>query len=146
MKYYNFSSFSDYEFKKALYEISLYKRLPQSKSPLKDYFVIYKGERKQVVMIFDFCYVSLNDIVYFRKMANYSWEEKELLIVIKMLCEGLMELEKIAVVHRDIRPSNIFFQPMNVINTGLSDSDDSKKPISSVLESTHEHCYSLFNL
>lgn len=41
MKYYNFPSFTSYNFKTALYELSLYKTIPNS--PLVDYFILFKG-------------------------------------------------------------------------------------------------------
>ena len=73
MKYYNFTSFSDYQFKSALYELSLYKTMPNSR--IKDYFIIFKGNSKQLVMIFDYAYLSLHDMLYYRKMAEYEWKE-----------------------------------------------------------------------
>jgi hypothetical protein len=73
MKYYNFTSFNDYAFKSGLYELSLYTTVPNSH--LADYFILYKGEKKQLVMTFDYCYVSLHDVLYYRKVAGYEWEE-----------------------------------------------------------------------
>jgi hypothetical protein len=69
-------------------------------------------------MIFDYCYVSLHDVLYYRRMAGYEWEERELLMVMRMMCEQMVELGQVDVVHRDIRPSNIFFLPMGIINSG----------------------------
>ncbi len=51
-------------------------------------------------------------------MAGYEWEERELLMVMRMMCEQMVELGQVDVVHRDIRPSNIFFLPMGIINSG----------------------------
>ncbi len=77
-----------------------------------------------MVMIFDYCYVSLHDMLYYRKMAGYEWDEKELLIVMKMLSQQMVELAQIDIVHRDLRPSNIFFVPVGIINSGQQATND----------------------
>lgn len=110
MKYYNFRSLNDDNFKKGLYEISLYQRLQNN--ILQDYFVIYKGEIKQLVMIFNYSYVTLHDVLYYRRVANYQWREQELLMIMNMLCENLLQLKRVNIIHRDIRPSKVFFSPV----------------------------------
>lgn len=67
---------------------------------------------KQLVMIFNYSYATLHDMLYYRKLAAYQWEEVELLMLMHMLCESLLELKRVNIVHRDIRPGKVFFTPL----------------------------------
>jgi serine/threonine protein kinase len=146
MKYYNFTSFNDYAFKSGLYELSLYKTVPNSR--LADYFILFKGDLKQLVMIFDYCYVSLHDVLYYRKMAGYEWEESEILMVARMLAQQLVELAQVDVVHRDVRPANVFFAIVGIINSGQDKTASSKRAASGLLNESinGDKFYTLMNL
>lgn len=63
-------------------------------------------------MIFNYSYVTLHDMLYYRKLAGYEWEEEEVLMVMSMLCEGLGELKRVGIVHRDVRPGKVYFVPL----------------------------------
>lgn len=43
-------------------------------------------------------------------MFGLSWKEREILLIGKMLVEGYMELRRVGIVHRDVRPGMVFFR------------------------------------
>ena len=92
--------------------------------------------------------MSLHDVLYYRNMAGYEWDENELLLVMKMLSEKLVELAQVDIVHRDVRPANVFFAPIGIINSGQETVTNGKSiSINLVDESINgDRFYTLLNL
>jgi serine/threonine protein kinase len=80
-------------------------------------------------MILDYSYVSLHDVIYYRQKATNQWDEIEILFIMIMLCKTLVQLHQAGIVHRDIRPSTIFFSPMRIINYAQPDIYSTTKSI-----------------
>lgn len=70
----------------------------------------------------------------------------------RILCEQMVSLAQVDIVHRDIRPSNIVFGPVGLINEGRSvtsnsNSNNNKATSNLINESiSGDRFYRLFNL
>lgn len=112
MKSYPFTSFSDNMLKKAIYEIWVYNEL-RSMSPLVDYFIMSRGKVSTIVMIFKNFETSLLEIARYRQLADYHWNEAELVTLWKILINNYKNLKNMSICHRDIRLGKIFYSSEN---------------------------------
>ncbi len=46
----------------------------------------------------------------YRNVMRHYWKEREILLIGKMLIEGYIQLRRVNIVHRDIRPGMIVFK------------------------------------
>ena len=68
-------------------------------------------------------------------------------MVMRMMCEQMVEMVQIDIVHRDIRPSNIFFVPVGIINSGQEQTADGKVVAKDLFNESinGDRFYALFN-
>jgi serine/threonine protein kinase len=111
MKIVPFKSYTSSEFKRALYELWLHKVIGRGAVVrLMDYFIYGMNEEEQgFVLLFERCITNLANIAEYRKEARYGWMNVEKLKVFDEVLMSYQSLYEKNIIHRDLRPQNIFY-------------------------------------
>lgn len=112
MKFYPFTSYQDYAFKKGLYEIFLHGLLgnfARGIVNLVDYFVVDRSQQKALVFLYEPVETSLANIIEFRNRAGQPWTEAEQQYIMHSILAGYETLNRKNIYHRDLRPSRIYY-------------------------------------
>jgi serine/threonine protein kinase len=110
-----FRSYNSIAFKKGLEEVWLHQKKLSKKDrnlflTLDDAFVYGINPDQQILaLLFERTNSTLFNVTEYRREANWPWTLAEKLTIFQHLLESCLKLKELDVVHRDIRPSNIFF-------------------------------------
>ena len=110
----------DFIYEKTLYEVFLMKQTNKLNSPnilkLVDCFKKFnEGTSEEflsscsIMIVMELCECSLNDIIEYRSDNALKWSEQELLYYFYVLLETLLQISKLNIHHRDIKPRNILY-------------------------------------
>lgn len=71
----------------------------------------FNPDQQAFAFLFDKCSTNLANVAEYRKFANTPWTFKEKIKIISEVFESYENLHNRNIIHRDIRPSNIFYVP-----------------------------------
>lgn len=88
-----------------------------SDSPLLDYFILCRGVRNVLVLVFRFYECSLIDLVHYRHLLHSPWTDQEIVSIALILLRQYKQLWLCGIAHRDIRLGKIYYTPQPADNT-----------------------------
>ena len=117
LKFLEFQSFSDRNYLDSIRELivlQILSKSPQTADFFLNLFEFYLDDSEKdqgklfLVIVLEFSLLDLSELLSLRQEINEKFEDCEILYILSNLLEGLFELKRLGIAHRDIKLDNLF--------------------------------------